>query len=122
MNRAVVLLALLLAFSVFANSGAGGMDSVAGRMVRAEGAVVLTESRQDRCQIATSCSASCFLCAAVLLPETTSLAETSAGGADLHRAPATRPVSERLYRPPKSDGLTLSYCDKQLQNKGTQDA
>ncbi len=109
MNRGIVLLALLLSSFVFANSGAGGMDSVAGRMVRAGGAVVLTESRQDRCQMAASCSASCILCAAFLLTETTSLAETSAGGADLPRALATRTVSEILYRPPKSDGLTLNF-------------
>ena len=106
MNRAIVLLALLLSFVVLADkSGAGGLDSVSGRMVSAGGAVVLTECRQDRGQMAASCSACCILSAALVLTKTTSLPATSASGPDLHRLLATRTAFERLYRPPKSDGL-----------------
>lgn len=110
MNRAIVLLALLLSVVVFADkSGAGGLDPVSGRMVRAGGAVVLTECRQDRGQMAASCSACCSPSAASLLTKTTSLPATSASGPDLHGLSATRTEFERLYRPPKPDGLTFIF-------------
>ena len=110
MNRAIVLLALLLSVVVFADkSGAGGLDPVSGRMVRAGGAVVLIECRQDRGQMAATCSACCSPSAALVLTKTTSLPATSASGPDLHGLSATRTAFERLYRPPKPDGLTFIF-------------
>ena len=110
MNRAIVLLALLLSVVVFADkSGAGGLDPVSGRMVRAGGAVVLIDCRQDRGQMAASCSACCSPSAALVLTQTTSLPATSASGPDLHGLSATRTAFERLYRPPKPDGLTFIF-------------
>ena len=110
MNRAIVLLALLLCVVVFADkSGAGGLDPVSGRMVRAGGAVVLIECRQDRGQMAATCSACCSPSAALVLTKTTSLPATSASGPDLHGLSATRTAFERLYRPPKPDGQTFIF-------------
>lgn len=110
MNRAIVLLALLLSVVVFADkSGAGGLDPVSGRMVRAGGAVVLIECRQDRGQMAATCSACCSPSAALVLTKTTSLPATSASGPDLHGLSATRTAFERLYRPPKPDGQTFIF-------------
>ena len=110
MNRAIVLLALLLSVVVFADkSGAGGLDPVSGRMVCAGGAVVLTECRQDRGQMAATCSACCSPSAALVLTQTTSLPATSASGPDLHGLSATRTAFERLYRPPKPDGQTFIF-------------
>ena len=110
MNRAIVLLALLLSVVVFADkSGAGGLDPVSGRMVRAGGAVVLIDCRQDRGQKAATCSACCSPSAALVLTKTTSLPATSASGPDLHGLSATRTAFERLYRPPKPDGLTFIF-------------
>ena len=109
MNRTIAVLAVLLSFFVFANtSGAGSSDPAAGRMVRISGAVVLSEGQQDRCQIAASCSASCILCAVTFLNHTASFAEINAVGADLHRALAAQTLSKKLYRPPKSEGLTIN--------------
>ena len=110
MNRAIVLLALLLSVVVFADkSGAGGLDPVSGRMVRAGGAVVLIDCRQDRGQMAATCSACCSPSAALVLTKTTSLPATSASGPDLHGLSATRTAFERLYRPPKPDGQTFIF-------------
>lgn len=122
MTRAVTMLAMFLTFLAFANTAsAGGMERVQGPMVNDSGAIVLLQSRHDRCQTAATCSLSCVVCAAGMHTKTTDLSCSAASGIDLHRALKGRTASERLYRPPKVN-RHLTDTDEQLQIKGTQDA
>lgn len=103
MIRVVTMLVAFLAFVAFASlGGAGGTERVQGQMVHSRGAIVLLQSKQDRCQIAAPCSLPCVVCAVGILAKSPNLSHATASAVDLHISLKGRMASGRLYRPPKA--------------------
>ena len=105
MTRTLTLIALLLSWLALASGGsAGGTAFAAGRMVHVGTAAV--QMAQGDCQMEAFCPVSCNPCAAALHSVTSEYFENSSKEPVWHPALFTRPLSERLYRPPRSNSPT----------------
>ena len=105
MTRTLTLIALLLSWLALASGGgASGTALAAGRMVH--GPTDAVQMAQGDCQMAAFCPVSCNPCAAALHSVTSEYFENSSKEPVWHPALFTRPLSERLYGPPRSDSPT----------------
>ena len=103
MTQIFTVLAIWFTFFGFANiSGTGAVARGPEKMVQSNGVAKLSQSRLDRCQMASFSSMSCDVCSTRLRTKNTKLALATASLVDLYHTLKTPMMTERLYRPPKA--------------------